>query len=317
MLIWLSCPFPTHSADTHSLRSHSSHSSASSLSLMPKYVPFFWISYFTTSGVLLPPVPSCAGSIGQTSNGPLYLASCEWFSNRYCPLSHMIGSIIVWSIAMPPWFLLGSGPDASNVFPILTGLHPLCGFLLFIEFDERLSKLYATHLIRFVASTPLSASAVTLSRGVLPVSEFPRMLSRSNSISGADSPPKSATSAIRRRRWGTPQNCASSILQAMLHPSPMIHPAVVHLSFGGRGITAFGSTTCDVSSRTHLKSSDLFEDSAPGTFSHTIYLGLMFSPVLPRCASALLNSLISLICSMNSPERSPERPFLCPAMLKS
>ena len=39
---------------------------------------------------------------------------------------------------------------------------------------------------------------------------------RSKSISGAESPPKSATSAMRFLLWGTPQNCASCTRQAML-----------------------------------------------------------------------------------------------------
>ena len=40
---------------------------------------------------------------------------------------------------------------------------------------------------------------------------------RSNSTSGAASPPKSATSAIRFLRWGTPQNCAACTRQATDH----------------------------------------------------------------------------------------------------
>ena len=106
---------------------------------------------------------------------------------------------------------------------------------------------------------------------------------------------KSATSEIRRRRWGTPQNCASCTLQAMLHPSPMITPAFLHFPCGGSGITAFSSAMCAVSSRTARKSLPPFEEKAPHTFSHTMNLGRTSSPVLPCILSFSLISFTILI----------------------
>ena len=46
-----------------------------------------------------------------------------------------------WTIAMPPWFLLGLGSVVSRVLATSTGLHPLCGLLDFMLLDARLSKL--------------------------------------------------------------------------------------------------------------------------------------------------------------------------------
>ena len=48
---------------------------------------------------------------------------------------------------------------------------------------------------------------------------------RTNSISGALCPAKSATRAMRFLLWGTPQNCASCIRQAIDHLSPKMLPA--------------------------------------------------------------------------------------------
>lgn len=149
---------------------------------------------------------------------------------------------------------------------------------------------------------------------VLLSSEFPDMLSRSKSISGADSPPKSATSAILRRLWGTPQNCALSTRQAILHPSPMTHPEVLHLPFGGSGITAFGSTILAISSRTRRKSSPLWLLKAPTTFSHTMYRGLAVPEADSLCS---LISLTSRVCSKKRTDRFPSNPALDPAILTS
>ena len=134
----------------------------------------------------------------------------------------------------------------------------------------------------------------------------------SESISGADSPPKSATSAILRRLWGTPQNCALSTRQAILHPSPMTHPAVLHLPFGGSGITAFGSTILAISSRTRRKSSPLWPLKAPTTFSHTMYRGLAVPEAASLCS---LISLTSRVCSKKRTDRFPSNPAFVPAGL--
>ena len=59
----------------------------------------------------------------------------------------------------------------------------------------------AKGLLSAPAAAPCLSSALC--------SRSPRKPSRSNSISGAESPPKSATSEMRFLRWGTPQNWAS------------------------------------------------------------------------------------------------------------
>src|SRR5699024_5746961 len=94
----------------------------------------------------------------------------------------------------------------------------------------------------------------------------PRKLSDSNSISDALLPLKSATRKIRFLRWGTPQYCASRTLQAIEYLSPNTSPAFSHLS--GLGISSFSTLTLQNSSMTLLKSSPLFEEKAPQTFSH-------------------------------------------------
>ena len=143
---------------------------------------------------------------------------------------------------------------------------------------------------------------------------------RSNRISGALSPAKSATSAIRFLLWGTPQNCASCTRQATDHfpISSYKHPAFVHppLSDKGRSGTSF-SDILTISSRTVLKSSPLLLLKAPGTFSQTIYLGRIRKPVRPFCLSRSLISFTMRICSMNSPDRSPDSPARFPATLRS
>ena len=70
---------------------------------------------------------------------------------------------------------------------------------------------------------PVLASVAAPSHGVPRVSECPGTLSRSNNISGADSPPKSAISAILRLRWGdSPKLCVKN--------SPRKAPLSVHIS---------------------------------------------------------------------------------------
>lgn len=172
-------------------------------------------------------------------------------------------------------------------------------------------------LPRFVIPTQSAASPAMLSRAVPPAAGSLGRLSRSKSISGADCPPKSATSAILRRLWGTPQNCASSTRQAMENPSPMIHPAVLHFPFGDLGITVLSSAILAASSRTVRKSSPPFDENAPGTFSQTMYLGRTNRPVLPAALSRSLISFMIRICSMYKPDRSPESPARLPATLKS
>lgn len=140
---------------------------------------------------------------------------------------------------------------------------------------------------------------------------------RSKSISGADSPPKSATRAMRFLLWGTPQNCASKTLQARLHSVPMRHPLFGH-PFLGTGIGgASGSMMWIVSSRTAAKSLPLWLEKAPGTFSQTMYLGRTYRPVRPVDLSRSLISFMILIRSMNNPDRSPCKPARFPAMLRS
>ena len=77
------------------------------------------------------------------------------------------------------------------------------------------------------------------------------------------------TSARRFLRWGTPQPLASNNLHAKDHPFPAIAPAFAHLHSlpEGRGTETLGSTMRANSSNTHLKSSPLLEEKAPGTFS--------------------------------------------------
>ena len=146
------------------------------------------------------------------------------------------------------------------------------------------------------------------------------MLCRSNNISHAVSPPKSATSAILRRRWGTPQCCASSTRHATLHRPPISswYPPQVFQPFSGTSISgASGSAMRMASSRTAAKSFPPLELKAPGTFSQTIYRGRTNSPVRPLAMSCAFISLIIRICSMYRPERAPASPARFPAMERS
>lgn len=82
------------------------------------------------------------------------------------------------------------------------------------------------------------------------------------------------------------------------------------------------SAILQISSRTALKSSPFEDENAPGTFSHTMNRGTIpqeLTVSFPRCllASVFLISFTIRICSINSPERSPDKPARFPAMLRS
>ena len=99
-------------------------------------------------------------------------------------------------------------------------------------------------------------------------------------------------------------------------------PAGFHLPDAGRGTDTVLSAMRQVSSRTARKSSPPAEEKAPGTFSHTmnrgtIPPGLAGSFPLFLSSSACLISFMMRICSMNSPERSPDSPARFPAILRS
>ena len=184
---------------------------------------------------------------------------------------------------------------------------------------QGLPSALAVRLLATAGLTPLSAPPEGLSPASPRGSRSPDTPVRSNSISCAVSPPKSATSAILRRRWGTPQYCASCTRQATLHrPSTSRYPPQVGQPFAGTSILgASGSTRRIVSSSTAAKSRPLLLLSAPGTFSHTMYLGRISSPDRPSCLSCSRISFITLICSINRPLRAPARPARLPAMLRS
>jgi len=171
-------------------------------------------------------------------------------------------------------------------------------------------------------SAPFPVLLATSSRAAPPGSESPDRPLRSKSISGADNPPKSATSAMRFLLWGTPQNCASCSLQATEKgtppsPTPERHPACGHPPSGTGTAGASLQTMRTVSSRTAAKSFPPLELNAPGTFSQTMNLGRTNSPALPRRTSSLRISFMTLICSMNRPDRAPARPALFPATERS
>jgi predicted MPP superfamily phosphohydrolase len=143
---------------------------------------------------------------------------------------------------------------------------------------------------------------------------------RSKSTSGADSPPKSATSAMRFLLWGTPQNCASCTLQATLHPPifSLIHPDLGHFPLSGIGTSgASGSAILTISERTAWKSLPPLLENAPGTFSQTMNRGRTIQPVRPVVRSRSLISFTIRTCSMNSPLRSPSSPARLPATERS
>ena len=132
-----------------------------------------------------------------------------------------------------------------------------------------------------------SAPTPTWAAGVcpvsLPVGGCPGRPAGSKSIWGADVPPKSATRKMRALRWGTPQYCASRVLQAREDPSPITAPAGYHFPPGGRGTAQAGAAIRTVSSRTIRKSSPSAELNVPGTFSHTMNLGRINSVDRSRC----------------------------------
>ena len=106
-----------------------------------------------------------------------------------------------------------------------------------------------------------------------PCEVFPDKLFCSNNISLELPPSRSATRKILLLRWGTPKYLASRTLQAREKLSPRIFPALFYLE--GRGSLIVESLILVISSRTHLKSSPLLDEKAPGTFSHSRYLGYL------------------------------------------
>ena len=82
---------------------------------------------------------------------------------------------------------------------------------------------------------------------------------------------------------------------------------------------ASGSATLMISSMTAAKSEPLGFPllNAPGTFSHTMYLGRTAQAVRPRFLSRSLISFTIRICSINRPDRSPARPARFPATERS
>lgn len=87
---------------------------------------------------------------------------------------------------------------------------------------------------------------------------------------------------MRRRRWGTPQNCASSTRHAIDQPpsAPNRHPAIGHPPSGTSTSGASGSMTLIVSCKTAPKSAPLLELKAPGTFSQTMKRGRTPPPAI-------------------------------------
>ena len=77
------------------------------------------------------------------------------------------------------------------------------------------------------------------------------------------------------------------------------------------------SVMLTISCRTAWKSLPLLLLNAPGTFSQTMYLGLICVPVLPAALSLSLISFMIRICSRNRLLREPSRPSRFPAMLMS
>lgn len=129
-----------------------------------------WLSTAQTAGI------APALSVGErSSSNPTDRASAEFPSQNPADTSHLS--------------TIGSAPCDSA---------------------RRVSVISPVQAPRFVIPAHSAASPAISFRVALLSAVFRDTLSRSKSISGADSPPKSATSAIRRRRWGTPQNCASS-----------------------------------------------------------------------------------------------------------
>ena len=131
-----------------------------------------------------------------------------------------------------------------------------------------------------------SAPTPTWAAGVCPVlppvGGCPGRPAGSKSIWGADVPPKSATRKMRALRWGTPQYCASRVLQAREDPSPITAQQGTLPARRSRHCTG-GAAIRTVSSRTIRKSSPSAELKAPGTFSHTMNLGRINSVGRCRC----------------------------------
>lgn len=96
-----------------------------------------------------------------------------------------------------------------------------------------------------------------------------------------------------------------------------MHPDLSHLPLSGRGTSgASGSAMRTISVRTAWKSAPPFELKAPGTFSHTMNLGLA-NRISTSAPVAFRISFTIRICSIKSPDRSPSSPALFPATLKS
>src|SRR5699024_8381250 len=138
--------------------------------------------------------------------------------------------------------------------------------------------------ILLVSLALFEVSPVVPCSAVLLCVKYPRKLSDSNNILDALLPLKSATRKIRFLRWGIPQYCASRTRQAIESLSPNSSPAFSHLS--GVGISTFSALTLQNFSITLLKSSPLFEEKAPQTFSHTAYLG--YSPFVLHLISFII-----------------------------
>ena len=99
----------------------------------------------------------------------------------------------------------------------------------------------------------------------------------------------------------------------------MIRPADSQRPVSGRGTETSQTLIRTISSRTMRKSSPFGVplEKAPGTFSHNKNRGRTWRSAGCRCFSAFLISFTILICSINKPERAPERPARFPATDKS
>ena len=98
-----------------------------------------------------------------------------------------------------------------------------------------------------------------------------------------------------------------------------IRPADSQRPESGRGIETVSLLIRTISSRTIRKSSDFGVplEKAPGTFSQHIHRGRIRLAVRPLRTSSSLISFTIRICSIKSPERSPESPALAPATERS
>ena len=158
----------------------------------------------TTKGWLFPPIPYVALTVGAVSRGPVYLVSCEWFSNTAAGTTParrvgdrstsypMLRALAECSVQKPAASMTHGGWPCSCARSVPVTFSDTSMQAPPWSFRTMPTSFRAVPLPP-AAPAPLSAPEAALCHARKPAAEYPDTPSDSNSTFGALCPAKSAT----------------------------------------------------------------------------------------------------------------------------